>query len=372
MLNPVLNIAPPPAPTPNAKAGGAETADAFHTVLTKKLEKSTATDKAQAGEKRTDGKTMPAVKLTATPDLANQDPTPAADATGVAFLPPLVQTLKTTSADSSDTKTVKDPAETSINPALPTALPALPASSVLPALTVVDAKISTEPDTRKSLLTAVKTSSSQSGITPEKIDPAFISQPEQTVAVTPAIKAGTEIFKTPELAANAPTALLTGTQIASVMPPNSTALASNNTISAPLGSKAWPEEFTQKISWLSNQQNQVAELHLNPPDLGPMSVVLSVSDNQATALFTSPHSAVREAIENALPKLRESFADNGIMLGNATVSDQAPRDGGAANFSGQRPRSQPAVNNLGTSEVAAGNTPLIPLRRHTGMVDTFA
>ena len=152
---------------------------------------------------------------------------------------------------------------------------------------------------------------------------------------------------------------------------NSSSLSSNTTtIAAPLGSNAWSSEFSQKISWLSNQQSQVAELHLNPPDLGPMHVVISVTDNQATALFSSPHSEVRHAIENALPKLRESLADNGIMLGNATVSDQRPRDSGAGNFTHQRARDR--VESLNTTESAPISTPLIATRRYTGILDTFA
>ena len=147
----------------------------------------------------------------------------------------------------------------------------------------------------------------------------------------------------------------------------------NNTITAPLTSNAWPAEFAQKITWVSTQQNQVAELHLNPPDLGPMSVVLSISDNQATAVFSSPHSAVREAIENAMPKLRDSMAENGIMLGNATVNDQAPRDNGAYNDMNQRsaPRISPQ-SDASATVTAPTSLPPRPASRHNGMVDTFA
>jgi len=148
----------------------------------------------------------------------------------------------------------------------------------------------------------------------------------------------------------------------------------NASIAAPLHSNVWPEEFSQKVSWISTQQNQTAELHLNPPDLGPIRIVLKLSDNQATALFSSPHGAVRDAIENALPKLREIMADNGIMLGNATVSDQSPRDGGAAGFMNQRanPRTDAAASGITTTETAALHTPVMAVRQHNGMVDTFA
>lgn len=148
------------------------------------------------------------------------------------------------------------------------------------------------------------------------------------------------------------------------------------TISTPLGSSGWADDFSQKISWMSTQQNQVAELHLNPPDLGPLDVVLKVSDNQATALFTSPHGAVREAVENALPKLREMLADNGIMLGNATVSDQAPRDRDAQGFMGQGSGTSAQHGDSGNavrSEGAStGAAQAATVRRHNGMVDTFA
>ncbi|OGS90555.1 MAG: hypothetical protein A2Z95_00080 [Gallionellales bacterium GWA2_60_18] len=140
------------------------------------------------------------------------------------------------------------------------------------------------------------------------------------------------------------------------------------TVSTPLGSDRWANDFTQKITWMGTQQNQVAELHLNPPDLGPLNVVLKVSDNQATALFTSPHSAVRDAVENALPKLREMLADNGIMLGNATVSDQSLHDRGSERFANREPgmTTERAMPEIG------GVTQEAPVSRHIGMVDTFA
>lgn len=148
------------------------------------------------------------------------------------------------------------------------------------------------------------------------------------------------------------------------------------TISTPLGNNGWAEEFSQKISWMSTQQNQVAELHLNPPNLGPLDVVLRISDNQATALFASPHGAVRDAVENALPKLRELLADNGIMLGNTTISDQSPRDRSMDEFMNQGSGRGVRHEVSGAAPEPAGSLPVaaqtVTARRHNGMVDTFA
>lgn len=154
---------------------------------------------------------------------------------------------------------------------------------------------------------------------------------------------------------------------------NNPPVSTSPTITTPLGNNGWADEFSQKISWVSTQQNQVAELHLNPPNLGPLDVVLKISDNQATALFTSPHVAVREAVENALPKLREILADNGIMLGNTTVSDQSPRDRSSDGFMNQGSGTAAQHEVSDTMPELAGLLPaVVPVRRHNGMVDTFA
>lgn len=171
--------------------------------------------------------------------------------------------------------------------------------------------------------------------------------------------------------------------IAAAAPPNVAALVSLQntvapvlqtaqiTINTPVTRERWGDEFSQKVTWLaSSKQDQSAELHLNPPQLGPLDVVIKVSGDQATALFTSPHAAVREAIEQALPKLRDMLSDNGITLGNATVSDQAPRD---QNGSDSR-RSSPSTNNDIPDVSAANNNALrvSQISRHNGIVDTFA
>lgn len=147
------------------------------------------------------------------------------------------------------------------------------------------------------------------------------------------------------------------------------------TVDTPISHDKWADDFNQKITWLAGQKEQSAELHLNPPDLGPLDVVLKVSGDQATALFTSPHAAVRDAIEQALPKLRDMMADNGIMLGNATVNDQTPRDNNPGSFGnaqsqgdthGRREAGTP------TDVAASGTIRVSPISRHNGIVDTFA
>jgi flagellar hook-length control protein FliK len=142
------------------------------------------------------------------------------------------------------------------------------------------------------------------------------------------------------------------------------------TVNTPVNQDKWSDEFSQKITWLaSSNHDQMAELHLNPPHLGPLDVVIKVSGDQATALFTSPHAAVREAVEQAMPRLRDMLADNGIMLGNTTVSDQAPRDQSQTNTQ----RSPASTGNIQDVPAVSNSTVRVsPISRHNGIVDTFA
>ncbi len=139
----------------------------------------------------------------------------------------------------------------------------------------------------------------------------------------------------------------------------------------------WGNEFSQKIVWLAHQQHQVAELRLNPAHLGPVEIMLSLTGDNgglASAQFVSPHLAVREAIEAALPRLREMMAESGIQLGDVMV--------GAESFQrqeqGERQGHQHAKNSNGVNGFNAQDelNPRLEkhlnLNRYSGIVNTFA
>lgn len=94
-------------------------------------------------------------------------------------------------------------------------------------------------------------------------------------------------------------------------------------IDVPVRSPMFSQELGDRIVWLSARQGQVADIALNPPHLGPLEVKLTLSGGEAGAQFFSPHAQVRDAIEAALPRLREMLADAGVTLGQAQVRDEA-------------------------------------------------
>lgn len=177
----------------------------------------------------------------------------------------------------------------------------------------------------------------------------------------------------PEIAPAAPQATATQSNLAAaIAPQNLAAPSAQLTVPTPVGRKDWGDDFGQKITWLATSNHQSAELHLNPPQLGPLDVVISVSGDQASAFFSSPHAAVRDAVEQAMPKLREMMADNGITLGNTSVNDQA-RDN---DRNAHQARSGGSQTGSISDNMAAGTPqPVVlttPARRHNGLLDTFA
>ena len=108
---------------------------------------------------------------------------------------------------------------------------------------------------------------------------------------------------------------------------NGTGLASaatmtNGAISTPVQSPQWPASFGQQILQMHQRGDQQMSLRLHPQELGPLSVSLTVQDQQAQLQILSAHAPVRAAVEAAMPQLRQALADSGIALGEAMVGDQ--------------------------------------------------
>jgi len=149
-------------------------------------------------------------------------------------------------------------------------------------------------------------------------------------------------------------------------------VATANKLTPPVGTPAWDAALGQKIVWLAAGGQQSASLTLNPPDLGPLQVVLHVNNSHANATFISAHLDVRQALEAAMPRLREMMNDAGIQLGQANVSTGTPDQQQA--HGGPTPRHATrgieAAGGHADTPVQSGHAQLTSSGR--GLVDTFA
>ncbi len=96
----------------------------------------------------------------------------------------------------------------------------------------------------------------------------------------------------------------------------------------PLQQPGWDNALGERVVWMVGQRLQSAEIRLNPPQLGPIEVRVNLNHDQSQAQvsFTAQHAVVREALDAAVPRLRELFAEQGLSLGQVDVSDRSFAD----------------------------------------------
>lgn len=148
-------------------------------------------------------------------------------------------------------------------------------------------------------------------------------------------------------------------------------LGSSNQILAYPGRSGWNQEVSQKVVWMVGAGEQSATLTLNPPDLGPLQVVISVNNSNADASFFSDNPEVRQALEDGLEHLRESMQSSGLQLGQTSVN--AGQQQSQQNF--QEMAHNQFSNNLKSQQgLMDKELPAmgISVRESQGLVDTFA
>jgi flagellar hook-length control protein FliK len=234
---------------------------------------------------------------------------------------------------------------------------------------------------------ASKAAATASTATPTTLtDPAAAKPTLDTLAATAASSGQADDVASFKSAADAANAALAATQAAANAASttaaaqttgNASAAAVANALTPQVGTTDWEDALSQKVVFLSNAHSQSAELTLNPKDLGPLQVVLQVADNHAHALFVSQHQSVREAVEAALPKLREAMESNGIGLGSASVSDGfARQNSGQQNADSGRSGGNSGRNGGSFAGGGASNSidtvANVAVQRKVGLVDTFA
>lgn len=147
-------------------------------------------------------------------------------------------------------------------------------------------------------------------------------------------------------------------------------------IASPVGVSGWTEEIGNHVVWLANRSESRAELVLTPPQMGRVEISLTVKGDQAVASFVSSNPVVREALEAALPRLREVLADAGIQLGQAQVGAENARQWAQQDKHGDNSASDPARAKLGdaaVSPVSSGSLATTSgLKGGRGLVDVFA
>ena len=128
--------------------------------------------------------------------------------------------------------------------------------------------------------------------------------------------------------------------VAGIAPLSESGLASSSSgvaqlsVDVPVQDQRWQKAFSQRVVW-SVGNNQSAQLRIHPAELGRIDIQVNVENDKASVVFNTQHGTVKEAIELALPRLREMLSEQGIDLDNVDVNNgdinqqQAGTDQGA-------------------------------------------
>ena len=92
------------------------------------------------------------------------------------------------------------------------------------------------------------------------------------------------------------------------------------------------QQLNEKIRWMVNARNTMAEIRLDPPELGSMQVRVNVVGDAASVSFVVQSQQAKDALADTMPKLREMLSEQGIELGDAHVR----KDNSSGSESGQQ------------------------------------
>src|SRR5213079_3279668 len=94
-------------------------------------------------------------------------------------------------------------------------------------------------------------------------------------------------------------------------------------LATPIDSPDFAAALGVRVSLLTQDGVQRAELHLNPAETGPVSIHIALDGTAARIDFGADVAATRAAIERGLPELASALRDAGFTLAGGGVSQHA-------------------------------------------------
>lgn len=142
--------------------------------------------------------------------------------------------------------------------------------------------------------------------------------------------------------------------------PAAQSVAGTSELKSTVGSSAWTEEIGTHLTWMTQKGLETGSLRVSPEHLGPVEVQISVQNGGASVWFGANHADTRAALEQALPRLREMFASQGMTLTDSGVSRESPRN-----------QSRTSTASISAVATQVGSEP-VTVRISLGLVDTYA
>jgi flagellar hook-length control protein FliK len=110
------------------------------------------------------------------------------------------------------------------------------------------------------------------------------------------------------------------------------------------------QQLNEKIRWMVNARNSMAEIRLDPPELGSMQVRVNVAGDAASVSFIVQSQQAKDALADAMPKLRDMLQEQGIELGDAQVRKDNSGGENGQQLADNQGNGQSGPNNRGNND----------------------
>lgn len=91
------------------------------------------------------------------------------------------------------------------------------------------------------------------------------------------------------------------------------------TITQNIHKAEWGNAVGERITWMIGNRMQNAQLRITPAHLGPIEMKISIEKQSAQVSFVSDHQVVRNALEQAIPRLRDMLQEQDLDLVNVDI-----------------------------------------------------
>ena len=135
------------------------------------------------------------------------------------------------------------------------------------------------------------------------------------------------------------------------------------------GSPQFPAALGAQLSTWVRDGVQQAQLNLNPADLGPIGLRISLDGTQAQVTFQAAHAATRDALEAAMPSLASALHASGFTLSGGGVFQQ-PKNPHPSDHAEARAGGSAAARGADDAAIAAPMAARAAVPR--GIVDLYA
>jgi flagellar hook-length control protein FliK len=144
-------------------------------------------------------------------------------------------------------------------------------------------------------------------------------------------------------------------------------------LAARMESPQFASEMSARLSVLAADGVQRAELHLNPAEMGPVSVQIVLDGQQAQISFHAEHGETRAVLESSLPELAGALREQGLTLSGGGVFQQSAEQRQAQTSDpGSRSGRNADKTDDDADSAATVSSMAPPARQLRGVVDVYA